>query len=109
MAVVIATAENLDDLIARSAERPLVLDVWAEWCGPCRMMAPIFAELAGEHPEVTFAKFDLEVEGHREAVAGYQIQGIPTFLIFKDGELIDRVVGGASKDQFWQALSQKLA
>lgn len=106
--VVVATAATLDELIAQSNEQPLVLDVWAEWCGPCRMMAPIFAEVAAEHPEVTFAKLDLEAEGSRDAVAGYDIRGIPTFLIFKNGELADRVVGGAPKEKFWQALSGKL-
>lgn len=74
----------------------VVVDCWAEWCQPCRMIAPIIEELAKEYRgEVAFGK--LNVDENRSTAMKYGIMSIPTILIFKDGELVDRVVGALPK------------
>lgn len=74
----------------------IVVDCWADWCQPCRMIAPIIEELAREYKgKVVFGK--LNVDENRGTVMKYKIMSIPTFLIFKDGALIDRIVGALPK------------
>ena len=68
-----------------------LVDFWAEWCGPCRMVAPIVEELAGELPQVTFAK--LNVDENQQVAQKLGITSIPTLLLYKDGQVVDRVVG----------------
>ena len=72
-----------------------LVDFWATWCGPCRMMAPIVEELAAETEDVTFAK--LNVDDYGEIAMGLGIQAIPTLILFKDGTAVDRVVGVQDK------------
>ncbi|MEQ9363387.1 MAG: thioredoxin [Leptospirales bacterium] len=69
----------------------VLVDFWAEWCGPCRMVAPIVEELSGELPDVTFAK--LNVDENQQVAQKLGITSIPTLLLYKDGEVVDRVVG----------------
>ena len=79
------------------SEMPVVIDFWAEWCGPCRMIAPIVDELAAEYEgRVLVAKCD--VEECEEAVAKFGVRNIPTVVFVKGGELVDKNVGAASKD-----------
>ena len=74
----------------------MVLDFWAEWCGPCRMVAPIIDELATEYEgRVTIGKMD--VDNNNDVVAQFGIRNIPTILFFKDGQLADKQVGAATK------------
>ena len=89
------TNENYEALLADS--KPLVIDFWAEWCGPCRMIAPIVDELAAEYEgRVLVAKCD--VEECEEAVAKFGVRNIPTVVFVKGGEVVDKNVGAASKD-----------
>ncbi|MBQ7791031.1 MAG: thioredoxin [Rikenellaceae bacterium] len=89
------TNENLQDVIG--SEQPVVIDFWAEWCGPCRMIAPIIDELATEYEgRVVVAKCD--VEECEEAVAKFGVRNIPTVVFIKGGEVVDKNVGAASKD-----------
>ena len=79
--------------------RPILVDFWAEWCGPCRMVAPVLDELADEMDgKVRIGK--LNVDENQELSMQYQVQSIPTFLLFKDGEVADRMMGAMPKAAF---------
>ena len=95
------TSENFESL--KNGQQPLVVDFWATWCGPCRMIAPIIAELAGEYEgQITVGKCD--VEENEDIAAEYGIRNIPTVLFFKGGEVVDKHVGAIGKD----ALKEKI-
>ena len=77
---------------------PVLVDFWAPWCGPCKMIAPALEELAGELAgKVAIAK--VNVDDHQQHAAKYRVQGIPTMILFKNGREIDRLVGAAPKAQ----------
>jgi thioredoxin 1 len=87
------TDQNFDEIISNNSK--VVVDCWAAWCGPCRMIAPIVEEMAEEHPEVTFGK--LNVDKNRKTPMKYGIMSIPTLLYFKDGKLVDKTLGALPK------------
>ena len=90
------TNENFESL--KNGEQPLVIDFWATWCGPCRMVAPIIEELAKEYDgKVTVGKCD--VEEADEIAAEFGIRNIPTIVFMKDGKVQDKIVGDASKSK----------
>lgn len=79
--------------------KPMVLDFWAEWCGPCRMVSPIMDELAEDYAgRINIGK--MNVDENNDIVAQYGIRNIPTVLFFKNGELVDKIVGAVPKDKF---------
>jgi thioredoxin 1 len=85
-------------------EHPLaVVDCWAPWCGPCRMVSPVIDELAQEM-DVTFGK--LNVDDNQEVAMQYKIMSIPTLLIFKNGELMDRVIGALPKKEIKRKIEE---
>ncbi len=87
-------SKNLEDAIRNN--RSLVVDCWAPWCGPCRMMSPVIEELAADlKGKITFGK--LNTDENQDIAARFQVQAIPTLLIFKDGKLADRKVGALPK------------
>ena len=90
------TNANFEELL--QGDKPVVVDFWAEWCGPCRMIAPIIGELAEEYTDkVVIGKMDVDVEDNNTIVAQYGIRNIPTILFFKGGQLVDKHVGGTTK------------
>jgi thioredoxin 1 len=92
------TDTNFDDSVIK-ASRPVVVDFWAEWCGPCRRLAPTIDELATEYDgRITVGK--LNVDENPAIQSRFSIMGIPTVLIFKGGEIVEQVVGLADKNAF---------
>ena len=89
------TDESISEII--QSGQPVVVDFWAEWCGPCKAVAPIIDELSQEYEgKVVIGKYDVDEGG--DFMVDYGIRNIPTILFFKDGELKDRNVGSISKD-----------
>lgn len=87
--------------------KPMVLDFWAEWCGPCRMVSPIIDELAQEYEgRVVIGKMD--VDNNNEVVGQFGIRNIPTVLFLKNGEMVDKIVGATSKDKFVEKIEALL-
>lgn len=100
------TNENLDSVL-KDATTPVLVDFWAEWCGPCKMIAPVLEELATEYAgRLTIAK--LNVDDHREATEQFNIRGIPTLILFKNGEAEATKVGALSKSQLAAFLDSNL-
>ena len=90
------------------AQGPVLVDFWAEWCGPCKMIAPILDEVAGAYQgKLTIAK--MNVDENREIPAKFGIRGIPTLMLFKDGQLAATKVGAMSKAQLTAFIDQQLA
>ncbi|MCD8178812.1 MAG: thioredoxin [Tannerellaceae bacterium] len=91
------TDSNFEGLV--NSGKPMVLDFWAEWCGPCRMVGPIIDDLSKEYAgRVTIGKMD--VDDNNDVVSKFGIRNIPTVLFFKDGEVVDKQVGAAQKAAF---------
>ncbi len=100
----IATDNNLQQIINDAGDIPLLVDCWAEWCGPCRMIAPVLDQLAAES-DGRYLIAKLNVDENVRTAARFNIRSIPSLLVFKKGELVDRIVGAQPK----QAIAAVLA
>lgn len=92
----IVTDASFQQDVIESSDRPVLLDAWAPWCGPCRMVGPIMEQLAAES-KGRYRVAKLNVDENPRTAAQFQIQSIPTMLIFKNGKLVDRLIGAQPK------------
>jgi thioredoxin len=98
-------ANTFDETI-HAADKPVLVDFWAEWCGPCKMIAPILEEIAGEEDGISITK--LNVDENPDVARRYNVMGIPTMIVFQGGEEVHRLVGAKGKGQLLQELSAYL-
>lgn len=104
--VVTFTDSNFEAEVLKSSE-PVLVDFWAVWCGPCRAIAPIIDELAGEYQgKARIGKLNVD---ENQAIAGkYGIRSIPTLLVFKNGQVVDQIIGAQPKSKLVDALNKAL-
>jgi thioredoxin 1 len=86
---------------------PVLVDFWAPWCGPCRVVAPVLEEIAGERPELRIVK--LNVDDNQQTAAAYDVLSIPTMILFKNGEIAKKIIGAYPKRKLEAELEPALA
>ena len=101
MAVITITKENYEEKVLK-AEGKVLLDFWATWCGPCRMVAPIVEEIAAENPDITVGKIDVDSE--MELAVQFGIVSIPTLVVMEKGQMVNKTVGYAPKAELLKLL-----
>lgn len=105
--IVTATESNFQDEVLRSAQ-PVLVDFWAEWCGPCKMIAPVLDELAAEYNgRVKIAK--VNIDENQNLAAQFRVTAIPTLLVFKNGQVTEQMVGAKSKRDLKASLDKVAA
>lgn len=97
--------QNFEETL--QGDKPVLVDFWAEWCGPCRMVAPVLDQLASENGDVVIGKVD--VDRNQDLAVKFGVQSIPTFLLFKDGEVADRMMGAMPKAAFEKFIARNTA
>jgi thioredoxin 1 len=101
MSTITITNQNFEQEVLR-ADRPVLLDFWASWCAPCRMVGPILEEIAAERPDVKVGK--INVDEQPELAAQFQVMSIPTLLVIKNGKIVNQSVGARPKNQILELL-----
>ena len=100
------TDATFDEVVLKS-DKPVMVDFWAAWCGPCRMVGPIIEEVSNEYEgKAVVGKID--VDANQEFAAKYGVRNIPTVLVFKNGEIVNRQVGASSKKVYTDAIDALL-
>ena len=101
MSVLTITKENFEELVLKS-EKTVLLDFWAVWCGPCRMVSPIVDEIAKENPNITVGK--INVDEQPELAASFSIMSIPALFVIKQGKIANQIIGYRPKEEILSML-----
>ena len=105
--VVTLSEDNWEQEVLKS-DTPVLVDFWAQWCGPCRMVAPVLDQIASEMDgKVRIAKLD--VDSNQKIAYQFQVSSIPTFILFKDGQMADRMMGAMPKSAFESFINRNLS
>ena len=103
MAEITVTKENFE-LEVLKADKPVLIDFWAPWCGPCKMVKPIVEEIAGERSDIKVGL--VNVDEQMELAKQFRVMSIPTLMIFKDGQLARKTMGAMSKEELLEFIDQ---
>jgi thioredoxin 1 len=107
--IAVANDSNFEsEVLGASKSQPVMVDFWAEWCRPCHMLAPTVAEIAQDYAG-KLKVMKLNVDEAMNSAGRYRVQGIPTLLLFKDGQVVEQIVGAVPKEQITRALNRHLS
>ena len=101
MSVYVIDKNNFEEEVLKS-DKPVLIDFWASWCGPCRMVSPIIDEIAEENPQIKVCK--VNVDEQNELASAFQVMSIPTLFVMKDGKVVNRATGVRPKDEILDLL-----
>ncbi len=108
MSEIILNDQNFEEEVIKSTV-PVLVDFWAPWCGPCQMMGPIVEELANEFDANKARVGKLNVDENQIIAGKYQVMSVPTFLVFKEGQVVDQMVGGVQKERLKELLNKYIS
>ena len=107
MATIEINSNNFDSLMQEHSKKLIIIDFWADWCAPCKMLAPTLESLSEKHQNAVTI-FKLNTEDNMQLAQNYQITSIPCCIVFKDGKEVHRIIGHKSEDAFEAEMSQFL-